>query len=98
MLSRVQRELYENGLAPQQAIMIMEIGDTTLPAGEIHRRGFYAGSNVSYNLKILCEKGFLKKSQVKGDRRKVLISLTERGLDLCIRLRRSLADMQRKAA
>jgi len=42
-------------------------------------RGYYQGSNVSYNLKKLVEMGYLCHERSEHDRRAVRISLTEKG-------------------
>src|SRR5690242_21602599 len=42
-----------------QALLLYNIGDKELTAGELRKRGYYLGSNVSYNLKKLVELGFL---------------------------------------
>ncbi len=45
-------------------------------------RGYYLGSNVSYNVKKLTENGFLKHERSPHDRRSVRVSLTEKALQL----------------
>ena len=42
-----------------QALLLFNIGDSVLTAGELRSRGFYLGSNVSYNLKKLVDLGFI---------------------------------------
>ena len=63
-----------------QALLLFNIGDKELTAGELRTRGYYLGSNVSYNLKKLVEIGFLDHQRSRVDRRSVRISLTEKGL------------------
>ena len=65
-----------------QALLLYNIGDSELTAGELRTRGYYLGSNVSYNLKKLVEMGFLHHQRSRMDRRSVRISLTERGRDV----------------
>jgi DNA-binding MarR family transcriptional regulator len=62
-----------------QALLLYNIGDRELTAGELRTRGYYLGSNVSYNLKKLVEMGFLDHQRSRIDRRSVRIKLTERG-------------------
>ena len=62
-----------------QALLLYNIGDKELTAGELRTRGYYLGSNVSYNVKKLVEIGFLHHSRSRVDRRSVRISLTEQG-------------------
>src|ERR1700712_5446612 len=62
-----------------QALLLYNIGDKELTAGELRPRGYYLGSNVSYNVKKLVETGYLHHSRSRIDRRSVRISLTEKG-------------------
>jgi DNA-binding MarR family transcriptional regulator len=62
-----------------QALLLYNIGDKELTAGELRTRGYYLGSNVSYNVKKLVEIGFLHHARSRIDRRSVRISLTEKG-------------------
>src|SRR5262249_5572883 len=52
-----------------QALLLYNIGDKELTAGELRTRGYYLGSNVSYNLKKLVEMGFLDHQRSRVDRR-----------------------------
>ena len=61
-----------------QALLLYNIGDKELTAGELRTRGYYLGSNVSYNLKKLVEMGFLDHQRSRVDRRSVRIWLTDR--------------------
>ena len=61
-----------------QALLLYNIGDSELTAGELRTRGYYLGSNVSYNVKKLVETGYLHHARSRIDRRSVRISLTER--------------------
>src|ERR1051325_8244240 len=65
-----------------QALLLYNIGDSELTAGELLTRGYYLGSNVSYNLKKLVEMGYLHHSRSRVDRRSVRISLTEKGREV----------------
>ncbi len=62
-----------------QALLLFNIGDKELTAGELRTRGYYLGSNVSYNVKKLVEMGYLHHARSRIDRRSVRISLTEKG-------------------
>ena len=66
-----------------QALLLYNIGDKELTAGELRTRGYYLGSNVSYNLKKLVELGFLDHQRSRVDRRSVRIKLTEKGSEVC---------------
>jgi DNA-binding MarR family transcriptional regulator len=65
-----------------QALLLYNIGDKELTAGELRTRGYYLGSNVSYNVKKLVETGYLHHARSRIDRRAVRISLTEKGRDV----------------
>ena len=62
-----------------QALLLYNIGDKELTAGELRTKGYYLGSNVSYNVKKLVEMGYLHHARSRIDRRSVRISLTEKG-------------------
>ncbi|MGM0584805.1 MAG: MarR family winged helix-turn-helix transcriptional regulator [Pseudomonadota bacterium] len=62
-----------------QALLLFNIGDAEVTAGELKTRGYYQGSNVSYNLKKLVEAGYLHHERSEVDRRSVRIRLTNRG-------------------
>jgi DNA-binding MarR family transcriptional regulator len=65
-----------------QALLLYNIGDKELTAGELRTRGYYLGSNVSYNVKKLVEMGYLHHSRSRLDRRSVRISLTDQGREV----------------
>jgi DNA-binding MarR family transcriptional regulator len=65
-----------------QALLLYNIGDKELTAGELRTRGYYLGSNVSYNLKKLVEMGFLDHQRSRVDHRSVRIKLTDKGREV----------------
>ena len=65
-----------------QALLIYNIGEKELTAGELRTRGYYLGSNVSYNLKKLVEMGYLDHQRSRIDRRSVRIKLTDKGREV----------------
>ena len=65
-----------------QALLLYNIGDKELTAGELRTRGYYLGSNVSYNLKKLVEMGYLDHQRSRVDRRSVRIKLTDKGREV----------------
>jgi DNA-binding MarR family transcriptional regulator len=62
-----------------QALLMFNIGANEVTAGELKTRGYYQGSNVSYNLKKLVEAGYMRHIRCAIDRRSVRVSLTEQG-------------------
>jgi len=65
-----------------QALLLYNIGEKDLTAGELRTRGYYLGSNVSYNLKKLVEMGYLDHQRSRIDRRSVRIKLTDKGREV----------------
>lgn len=65
-----------------QALLLFNIGDGELTAGELKSRGYYQGSNVSYNLKKLVDLGFVSHRRSKVDRRTVRVALTPMGQEV----------------
>ena len=65
-----------------QALLLFNIGDHEVTAGELKTRGYYQGSNVSYNLKKLVELGFMHHQRCEIDRRSVRVKLTPRGREI----------------
>jgi DNA-binding MarR family transcriptional regulator len=62
-----------------QALLLFNIGDNEVTAGELKSRGYYQGSNVSYNLKKLVEMGYMHHQRCEIDRRSVRVRLTQKG-------------------
>lgn len=67
---------------PVQALLLFNIGNTELTAGELRTRGYYLGSNVSYNLKKLVDQGYINHQKSRVDRRSVRVSLTDKGKEV----------------
>ncbi len=65
-----------------QALLLFNIGENEVSAGELKTRGYYQGSNVSYNLKKLVEAGYMHHERCESDRRSVRVRLTGRGRDV----------------
>jgi DNA-binding MarR family transcriptional regulator len=65
-----------------QALLLFNMGDSELTAGELRSRGHYLGSNVSYNLKKLVDCGYIHHQRSETDRRSVRVRLTEKGREI----------------
>ena len=65
-----------------QALLLFNIGDHEVTAGELKSRGYYQGSNVSYNLKKLVDMGYLHHQRCEIDRRSVRVRLTQKGREI----------------
>ncbi|GHC68373.1 transcriptional regulator LdtR [Limoniibacter endophyticus] len=82
LLDVVKDEFDRNGrsdINAIQALLLFNIGNAELTAGELRSRGYYLGSNVSYNLKKLVDLGFINHQRSRIDRRSVRVSLTDKG-------------------
>ena len=65
-----------------QALLLFNIGDNEVTAGELKTRGYYQGSNVSYNLKKLVDAGYMHHQRCEIDRRSVRVRLTDKGREI----------------
>ena len=72
-----------------QGLLLFNIGEQEVTAGELKSRGYYQGSNVSYNLKKLVESGYMHHEKCAVDRRAVRVRLTEKGQNI----RHALSDL-----
>ena len=70
-----------------QALILFNIGDEELTVGELTNRGYYLGSNVSYNVKKMVENGYLIHERSTHDRRSIRVRLSDKGLGLLGELR-----------
>jgi DNA-binding MarR family transcriptional regulator len=77
-----------------QALLLFNIGDNEVTAGELKSRGYYQGSNVSYNLKKLVDCGYMHHQKCAVDRRAVRVRLTEKGQQI----RTTVADLFQRHA
>lgn len=65
-----------------QALLLFNVSDNEVTAGELKTRGYYQGSNVSYNLKKLVDMGYMHHQRCEIDRRSVRVRLTEKGRNI----------------
>jgi DNA-binding MarR family transcriptional regulator len=83
LLDVIKDDFERNGekeVNPVQALLLFNISDAELTAGELKTRGHYQGSNVSYNLKKLVEAGYVHHERSSADKRSVRVSLTDKGM------------------
>lgn len=62
-----------------QALILYNIGSDQLTVGELTVRGYYLGSNVSYNLKKMVEAGYLVQERSLHDKRSVRVKVSQKG-------------------
>ena len=67
---------------PVQALLLFNVGENEVTAGELKSRGYYQGSNVSYNLKKLVDNGYMHHERSEIDRRSVRVRLTQKGREI----------------
>ena len=60
-----------------QSLILYNIGRDELTVGELTNRGYYLGSNVSYNVRKLVENGYLAQERSMHDRRTIHVKLTD---------------------
>ncbi len=65
-----------------QAVILYNIGRDELTVGELTNRGYYLGSNVSYNVRKMVENDYLVQERSTHDRRSVRVRLSNKGLEL----------------
>jgi DNA-binding MarR family transcriptional regulator len=65
-----------------QALILFNIADDELTIGELINRGYYLGSNVSYNVRKMVENGYLEQQRSAHDKRSIRVKLTKKGLPL----------------
>lgn len=66
-----------------QTMILYNIQDDVLTVGELATRGYYLGSNVSYNIKKLVECGYVLQTPDPHDKRAVRVKLSGKGKELC---------------
>ena len=89
-LELVKAELERRGIHDinnVQSLILYNISNDDLTVGELTARGYYLGSNVSYNVKKMVENGYLVQERSLHDRRSVRVRLSEKGLALRDKLR-----------
>jgi DNA-binding MarR family transcriptional regulator len=79
-----------------QALLLYNIGEAEIVVRDLKDRGYYYGSNVSYNVKKLAEFDYLGQERSSHDRRSVRLKLTDKGLALCKAIRELQAYLTRK--
>lgn len=83
-----------------QTLILYNIGDDQLTVGELTNRGYYLGTNVSYNVKNLVASGYLLQEKAPHDKRSTRVRLSEKGLKLCTMMEslidRNVADLAKR--
>ena len=85
-LDVVKTELDRKGIQDinnVQAMILHNVGRDEMTVGELTLRGYYLGSNVSYNVKKMTENGYITQERSVHDKRSIRVKLTAKGADLC---------------
>src|SRR5262245_21032049 len=77
-LDVIRIEMAKQGVAdisPVQMMMLCTIGDQELSVRDLIERGYYLGSNASYNLKQLVAQGYIERQASLHDKRAARLKL-----------------------
>ncbi|MGE0108689.1 MAG: MarR family winged helix-turn-helix transcriptional regulator [Bdellovibrionales bacterium] len=88
-LDVVRLEMWREGIrdiSPVQIMMLSNIGHEDISVRDLIERGYYLGSNASYNLKQLVEAGYVERRISKRDRRSAHLTATKKGHDVLEKL------------
>ncbi len=70
-------------------MILYNVGEEEMTVGELTIRGYYLGSNVSYNVKKMVENGYLIQERSVHDKRSIRVRLSDKGIEL----RKMISDM-----
>lgn len=76
-------------ISASQVMMLVTIGDDEISVRHLIERGYYLGSNSSYNLKHLVAAGYVTRTPLPRDRRSAVLKLTDKGRALCATIARA---------
>ena len=83
-----------DGISAAQALMLTKMRGQSISVRDLVERGYYLGSNVSYNIKQLVNCGLVVQERSSHDRRSLRVNLTPKGEELC----QQIADAEEKHA
>lgn len=73
-------------ISPVQVMMLGNIGAENISVRDLIERGYYLGSNASYNLKQLVEGGYVERQASTRDRRSAHLKITPKGQEVLTKL------------
>ena len=88
----IDKEGCYNAISAVQAFMLMNMGDNVVTIGEIISRGYYIGTNATYNIKKLINAGYLASTPSSYDKRAIYLRLTSKGQELIQKLDKNLTQ------
>jgi DNA-binding MarR family transcriptional regulator len=84
-----------------QTLILYNIGPDQLTVGELTNRGYYLGTNVSYNVKHLVQTGYLIQEKAPHDKRSTRVKLSDKGMALVQKMdaliERNVADLDKRS-
>ena len=78
--------LHIDDISAPQALMLTKIEDRDISVRDIVERGYYLGSNASYNIRQMAQAGYVIQERSSHDRRSMRVRLTEKGKELCAKI------------
>ena len=81
-------------LSPVQVLMLTNIGDEEISVRDLIERGYYLGSNASYNLKQLVTGGYVERKSDPRDKRSARLKWSDKGKKLAL----AMAKMEKELA
>jgi DNA-binding MarR family transcriptional regulator len=84
-LELIEAELHQHGVEDinsVQALMLFNIGEDQPSVGELVKRGYYLGTNATYNVHKMVEAGYVVQERSTTDRRAFRVRLTRKGKQL----------------
>ena len=79
-----------------QTLILYNISGEQLTIGELTNRGYYLGSNVSYNVRKMVENGYLIQERSTHDRRSIRVRLSDKGMDVRNKVNDVITEQQVK--
>lgn len=73
-------------ISAAQVLMLTKIKDQSISVRDLVERGYYLGSNASYNIKQLVDSGLVEQERSLHDRRSIRVRLSDKGKELCARV------------
>ncbi len=84
-----------------QTLILYNIGADQLTVGELTNRGYYLGTNVSYNVKHLVTTEYLIQEKAPHDKRSTRVKLSEKGTALVkqmdLLIERNVVDLDKRS-
>ena len=80
----IELELRRRGdkVNANEAMLLFRLGDRECRSGDLHRSGCYLGSNVSYTLNSLCERGLIERKRSNDDQRASIVKVSAKGREI----------------